>query len=145
MQLVSMLMLCCSVMTKKTSYHKMLFKCNCRVIYPKQRVLVSDKVKREKRIHFIYANLLFVSHFIKWKLKVRIKIRKNICKQPKNHEDGPDFDYFWTEPIVSTQSIFANFFERTKNYRMDRIDRFDRSIDRSYRSMAALLAEFTVS
>ena len=50
-----------------------------------------------------------------------------IFKRPKNREDGSDFDDFWTESIVSTQSIFSTKFERTKNYR---IDRLDRSIDR---------------
>ena len=62
-----------------------------------------------------------------------------IFKRPKYREDGSDFDDFWTESIVSTQSIFAKTFEQTKNYAIDRIDRFDRSIDRSYRSMAALI------
>ena len=61
-----------------------------------------------------------------------------IFKRPKNREDGSDFDAFWTESIVSTQSIFSKIFERTKNYRIDRIDRFDRSVDRSYGSMAVL-------
>ena len=68
-----------------------------------------------------------------------------IFKRPKNREDGSDFDDFWTASIVSTQSIFSKIFERTQNYRIDRIDRLDRSIDRldrsidrSYRSMAAL-------
>ena len=37
-----------------------------------------------------------------------------IFKWPKNCEDGSDFDDFWTESIVSTQSIFSKFFERTK-------------------------------
>ena len=37
-----------------------------------------------------------------------------IFKQPKNREDGSDFDDFWTESIVSTQSIFSKIFERTK-------------------------------
>ena len=45
-----------------------------------------------------------------------------IFKRPKNREDGSDFDDFWTESIVSTQSIFSKIFERTKNYRIDRID-----------------------
>ena len=30
-----------------------------------------------------------------------------IFKRPKNREDGSDFDDFWTESIVSTQSIFS--------------------------------------
>ena len=55
-----------------------------------------------------------------------------IFKRPINHEDRSDFDDFWTESIVSTQSIFSKIFERTKNYRLDRIDRWDRSINRSY-------------
>ena len=45
---------------------------------------------------------------------------------------GSDFDDFWTESIVSTPSIFSKIFEQTKNYR---IDRFDRSIDRSIGSI----------
>ena len=53
-----------------------------------------------------------------------------IFKQPKNRQDGSDFDDFWTESIVSTQSIFSKIFERTKNYRINRIDQLDRSIDR---------------
>ena len=55
--------------------------------------------------------------------------------RPNNREDGSDVDDFWTESIVSTQSIFSKIFERTKNYRIDRIDRLDRSIDRSIVSM----------
>ena len=55
-----------------------------------------------------------------------------IFKRPKNREDGSDFDDFWTESIASMQSIFSKFFERTNYCRSDRIDR-------SYRSMAALL------
>ena len=51
-----------------------------------------------------------------------------IFKRPKNREDGSDFDDFWTESIVSTQSIFSKIFEHRKNYRTDR---FDRSIARS--------------
>ena len=43
-------------------------------------------------------------------------------KRPKNREDGSDFDDFWTESIVSTQSIFSKILEQTTN--------FDRSIDR---------------
>ena len=62
-------------------------------------------------------------------------------KRPKNREDGSDFDDFWTESIVSTQSDFSKIFERTKNYRIHRIDRFDRSIDQSYRLMAALIVQ----
>ena len=58
----------------------------------------------------------------------RIEIRK-ISKRPKNREDGSDFDDFWTESIVSTQSIFSKTFARTKNYRIDRIDLFDGSVD----------------
>ena len=65
---------------------------------------------------------------------IESKITK-IFKRPKNREDGSDFDDFWTESIVSTQSIFSKIFERTKNYRIDRIDRFDRSIDRSIGSI----------
>ena len=68
----------------------------------------------------------------------RIEIRK-IFQTAENREDGSDFDDFWTESIVLTQSIFSKIFERAKNYRIDRIDRFNRSIDRSYRSMAALV------
>ena len=30
-----------------------------------------------------------------------------IFKRPKNREDGSDFDDFWSESIVSTQSIFS--------------------------------------
>ena len=40
----------------------------------------------------------------------RIEIRKKI-KRPENREDGSDFDDFWTESIVSTQSIFSKSFE----------------------------------
>ena len=58
------------------------------------------------------------------------KIAK-IFKRPKNREDGLDLDDFWMESIVSAQSIFSKIFERTKNYRTDRTDRFDRSIARS--------------
>ena len=54
-----------------------------------------------------------------------------IFKRPKNREDGSDFDDFWTESIVSTQSIFSKIFERTRNYRIDQIDRFDQSVDPS--------------
>ena len=54
-----------------------------------------------------------------------------IFRQPKNREDGSDFDDFWTESILSTQSIFSKIFERRKNYRIDRIDRLDRSTDQS--------------
>ena len=52
---------------------------------------------------------------------IESKIAK-IFKRPKNREDGSDFDDFWTESIVSTQSIFSKIFERTKNNRIDRID-----------------------
>ena len=58
------------------------------------------------------------------------KIAK-IFKRPKNREDGSDFDDFLMRSIVSAQSIFSKIFERTKNYRTDRTDRFDRSIARS--------------
>ena len=51
-------------------------------------------------------------------------------KRPKNREDGSDFDDFWTESIVSTQSIFSEIFERTNNYRIDRFDRLVDRIDR---------------
>ena len=54
----------------------------------------------------------------------------NFFKRPKNREDGSDFDDFWTESIVLTQSIFSKIFERTKNYRIDRIDRLIDRIDR---------------
>ena len=39
-----------------------------------------------------------------------------IFKRPKNR-DGSDFDDFWTESMVSTQSIFAKILERTKRFR----------------------------
>ena len=63
-----------------------------------------------------------------------------IFKRPQNRVDGSDFGDFWTESIVSTQTIFSKMFERTKNYQIDRksIDSIGRSIDRS---MAALLIE----
>ena len=65
----------------------------------------------------------------------------NIFKRPKNREDGSDFDDFWTESIVSTQStsIFSKIFGRKKN-RIDRIDRFDRSVGRSIVSIDGRLA-----
>ena len=44
---------------------------------------------------------------------IESKIRK-IFKQPKNREDGSDFDDFWTESIVSMQTIFSKNFERMK-------------------------------
>ena len=53
-----------------------------------------------------------------------------IFRRPENREDGSDFDDFWTESIVSTQSIFSKIFERMIYDRIDRTDRFDRSIDR---------------
>ena len=58
-----------------------------------------------------------------------------IFKRPKNRSDGSDFADFWTESIVSTQSIFSKSFERTKIYRINRIDRFDRAIGRSIGSI----------
>ena len=64
-----------------------------------------------------------------------------IFKRPKNREDGSDFDDFWTESIVSTQSIFLKMFERAKNYRINRIDRLDRSINRSIVSIDGRLDE----
>ena len=63
---------------------------------------------------------------------IESKIAK-IFKRPKNREDGSDLDDFWTESIVSAQSIFSKNFERRKNYRIeriDRLDRLDRRIDR---------------
>ena len=35
-------------------------------------------------------------------------------QRPKKREDGSDFDDFWTESIVSTQSIFSKIFEQMK-------------------------------
>ena len=67
----------------------------------------------------------------------QIEIRKTL-QTAENPEDGSDFDDVWTESIVSTLSIFSKHCEQTKNYQTDRMDRLDRSIDRSYRSMAAL-------
>ena len=65
---------------------------------------------------------------------IEAKITK-IFKWPKNREDGSDFDDFRTESIGSTRSIFSKIFEWTKNYRIDRINRFNRSIDRSIGSI----------
>ena len=42
-----------------------------------------------------------------------------IFKRPKNREGGSDFDDFWTDSIISTQSVFSKIFEQTKNYRID--------------------------
>ena len=68
---------------------------------------------------------------IEWNIEsIESKFAKKI-KRLKNREDGLDFDDFWTESILSTQSIFSKIFERTKNYRIDRIDQFDRSVDQS--------------
>ena len=64
-----------------------------------------------------------------------------IFKLPKNREDGSDFDNSWTESIVLTQSILPKFFERTKNYLIDRIDRLDRSIDQSIISIDGRLVD----
>ena len=36
-------------------------------------------------------------------------------KRLKNHEDGSDFDDFWTESIASAQTFFPQIFARTKN------------------------------
>ena len=58
-----------------------------------------------------------------------------IFKRPKNREDGLDFHNFWTESIVSMRSIFSKIFGRSKNYRIDRINRSDRWIDRSIGSI----------
>ena len=63
-----------------------------------------------------------------------MEIRKNV-QTSENREDGSDFDDFWTESIVSTQSIFSKVFERPKNYRINRIDRLDRSVDRKVRDV----------
>ena len=57
----------------------------------------------------------------------------NIFKRPKNREDGSDFDDFWTESIVSTQSILN--FQKCSNERkiiesIESIDWIGRSIDR---------------
>ena len=51
---------------------------------------------------------------IEW---IESKVAK-IFKRPKNCWDTSDFDDFWTESIVSTQSIFSQILERTKNYQM---------------------------
>ena len=53
-----------------------------------------------------------------------------IFKRPKNREDGSDFDDFWTESIVSTQSIFSKIFERKIIESIESIDWIGRSIDR---------------
>ena len=54
-----------------------------------------------------------------------------IFKRPKNREDGSDFDDFWTESIVSTQSnsfslyiapcIHSSFFDRNVFVRNDAV------------------------
>ena len=73
---------------------------------------------------------------IEWTIEsIESKFAKKF-KRPKNREDGSDFDDFWTESIVSTQSIFSKSCERTKNYRIDPIDRLKfRSVDRSIESI----------
>ena len=53
-----------------------------------------------------------------------------IFKRPKNREDGSDFDNFWTESIVSTQSIFSKFFDRKIIESLESIDSIGRSINR---------------
>ena len=47
---------------------------------------------------------------------------RKIFKRPKNREDGSDFDDLLMKSIVSTHSIFSKIFERTKTYRIDRIE-----------------------
>ena len=61
---------------------------------------------------------------------IESKFAKNF-KRPKNREDGSDFDDFWTESIVSTQSIFSKIFERMKKLAIliESIDWIGRSID----------------
>ena len=56
-----------------------------------------------------------------------------IFERPKNREDGLNFDDFWTESIVSTQSI--DLFKKHSNERkiiesIESIDWISRSIDR---------------
>ena len=54
-----------------------------------------------------------------------------IFKRPKNREDGSDFDDFWTESIVSTQSIFSKILNERKIIEsIELIDSIGRSIDR---------------
>ena len=61
----------------------------------------------------------------------RSNSQKNF-KRSKNREDGSDFDNFWTESIVSTQSIFSkkNSKERKIIESIESIDSIGRSIDR---------------
>ena len=69
---------------------------------------------------------------------IELKFAK-IFKLLKNCEDGSDFDDFWTESIVSTQCILSKIFERKIIESIESIDSIGGSIDRLYRSMAALL------
>ena len=43
-----------------------------------------------------------------------------IFKQPKTHDEGFDFDDFWTKWIVSTRSMLSKISRRQKIYRTDR-------------------------
>ena len=59
--------------------------------------------------------------------------KSKIFKRPKSREDGSDFDNFWTESIVSMQSIFSKFSNKRKI--IESIDWIGRSNDRD-RSIA---------
>ena len=54
-----------------------------------------------------------------------------IFKRPKNREDGSNCDDFWTESIVSTQSIFSKISNEQKMIEpIESIDSIGWSIDR---------------